>query len=150
MRRYEVFPDNIDLLSNRPALIRRLGETEVAVAIKAVSLNFRDILVTRNTYFAPISGGLVPCSDGAGEVVAVGSQVQGLAVGDRVATCSSPLAERQARRPGAVRCPRAESAGAFTERFVSDERGLIKLPDGLSYAEGHAALRGSDRLEFPV
>jgi NADPH:quinone reductase-like Zn-dependent oxidoreductase len=106
MRRYEVFPDNIDLLSNRPALSRRLGETEVAVAIKAVSLNFRDILVTRNTYFAPISGGLVPCSDGAGEVVAVGSQVQGLAVGDRVATCSSPLAERQARRPGAVRCPR--------------------------------------------
>ena len=91
MRRYEVFPDNIDAplqqASFEPA---PLGDTEVAVAIKAVSLNFRDILVTRNTYFVPISGGLVPCSDGAGEVVAVGSQVQGLAVGDRVATLFFP------------------------------------------------------------
>ena len=138
MRRYEVFPDNTDSpLQQADFEPAPLGDTEVAVAIKAVSLNFRDILVTRNTYFAPISGGLVPCSDGAGEVVAVGSQVQGLAVGDRVATLFFP--HWQSGKPDARALSDArgaESAGAFTEHFVSDERGLIKLPDGLSYAEG--------------
>jgi len=137
MRRYEVFPDNIDSPLQQAAFEPApLGDTEVAVAIKAVSLNFRDILVTRDTYFAPIPGGLVPCSDGAGEVVAVGSKVQGLAVGDRVATLFFPhwrSGKPDARALSDARG--AESAGAFTERFVSDESGLIKLPDGLSYAE---------------
>ena len=79
MRRYEVFVNHpvspLQISEFQPA---PLGDTQVAVAIKAVSLNFRDILVTRNTYFANIVDGLVPCSDGAGEVVAVGKEVRGL------------------------------------------------------------------------
>jgi len=57
-------------------------------------------------------------------------------VGDRVATLFFPhwrSGKPDARALSDARG--AESAGAFTERFVSDESGLIKLPDGLSYAE---------------
>ena len=87
MQRYEFRPSTPDaplqLTRFNPA---PLGDTEVAVAIKAVSLNYRDLLAVRNTYFSPIPDGRVPCSDGAGEVVAVGSKVSHLKVGDRVAT----------------------------------------------------------------
>ena len=91
MKRYEVFPGHagspLQMAEFEPAA---LGDRQVAVAIKAVSLNYRDILVTQNTYFCPITDGLVPCSDGAGEVVAVGKDVRGLMVGDRVASLFFP------------------------------------------------------------
>lgn len=37
----------------------------MAVAIKAVSLNFRDLLVSQNTYFCPIPDGLPGCRPAA-------------------------------------------------------------------------------------
>lgn len=137
MRRYEVFVNHpnspLQMADFEPA---PLGDNQVAVAIKAVSLNFRDILVTRNTYFANIVDGLVPCSDGAGEVVAVGRDVRGLAVGDRVASLFFPHWQGGSVDARALSDARgAESTGVFTERFVSDADGLIKLPDSLSYAE---------------
>ncbi len=58
---------------------------EVLVRIHAVSLNYRDkLMVTMPSLFRP---GLVPLSDGAGEIVAVGDGVQRWQVGDRVAGC---------------------------------------------------------------
>lgn len=137
MQRYEVHPAHptspLQLAGFEP---QALGDSEVAVAIKAVSLNYRDLLVSQNTYFSPIADGLVPCSDGAGEVVAVGNGVAGLKVGDRVATLFFP--RWQGGRPEALHVSGAlgaEIGGALTERFVSPESGLIKLPDTLSYVE---------------
>lgn len=137
MQRYEVHPAHpngpLQRATFEPA---PLGDAEVAVAIKAVSLNFRDQLVCRNTYFSPIRDGLVPCSDGAGEVVAVGREVRGLKVGDRVATLFFP--HWQGGAPDAAQIAGAlgaEMDGALSERFVARESGLIRLPDGLDYAE---------------
>src|SRR3990167_1279356 len=91
MQRYEIHLSNptqpLQLARFEPA---PLGDHEVAVAIKAVSLNYRDLLACRNTYFSPIPAGRVPCSDGAGEVVAVGNKVSHLKIGDRVATLFFP------------------------------------------------------------
>jgi NADPH:quinone reductase-like Zn-dependent oxidoreductase len=137
MQRYEIYPGHttspLQLASFDPA---PLGDTDVAVGIKAVSLNFRDLLVSRNTYFSPIPDGLVPCSDGAGVVLAVGQAVQGLKVGDRVATLFFP--HWQSGTPDATTISGAlgaEMSGALTEYFVSKESGLIKLRDSISYAE---------------
>src|SRR5258706_10183223 len=57
------------------------GPGEVLVAIKAVSLNYRDLSIIGGPAKAP----LVLASDAAGEVIAVGEGVQRVAVGDRVA-----------------------------------------------------------------
>ncbi|WZP00547.1 hypothetical protein EP7_002194 [Isosphaeraceae bacterium EP7] len=46
---------------------------EVLVRFNAVSLNFRDIALIRDRYPLPHRKGLVPVSDGVGEVVAVGA-----------------------------------------------------------------------------
>src|SRR3954471_13085412 len=59
---------------------------EVAVRVHAVSLNRRDLMMVAGRYGR---GGThpnsVPLSDGAGEVIAVGSAVTRFKVGDRVA-----------------------------------------------------------------
>src|SRR5277367_3624242 len=51
------------------------GPGEVAVRVRAVSLNYRDLSTVMGTYNPKLKMPLIPCSDGAGEVVAVGAGV---------------------------------------------------------------------------
>ena len=64
----------------------RLGPDEVRVALKAISLNYRDVLVMRGTYSPGLTLPLIPCSDGAGVVLEVGSGVTEFEPDDRVCT----------------------------------------------------------------
>lgn len=137
MKHYQVFPGGADsplqLAEFAPAA---LGDQQVAVAIKAVSLNYRDLLVSQNTYFSPIPDGLVPCSDGAGEVVAVGKDVRSLKIGDRVASLFFPHWQSgRGDTENTAGALGAEMGGVLTECFISEENGLIKLPDSISYTE---------------
>src|SRR5690554_5846433 len=67
------------------------GPNEVLVRVRAVSLNYRDLMVFDGRYaLGPVREGLVPCSDGAGEVAAVGPRVDRVAPGDRVAGLFMP------------------------------------------------------------
>ena len=78
------------------------GPGQVAVRMKAASLNYRDLLTVQG------KGGvsrlpLIPFSDGAGEVIAVGDGVARVAVGDRVCPCSSsPGSTERCRRQAAA------------------------------------------------
>ncbi len=59
------------------------GPGQVTVRMRAASLNYRDLLTVQGkggAYKLP----LIPFSDGAGEIVAVGEGVTRVAVGDRV------------------------------------------------------------------
>jgi NADPH:quinone reductase-like Zn-dependent oxidoreductase len=58
---------------------------EVLVRVRAVSLNYRDLLALQAQRPGNLPPPLVPCSDGAGEVVAVGAGVSHWKPGDRVA-----------------------------------------------------------------
>lgn len=57
---------------------------EVLVQLRGVTLNYRDSIVANGTYPFPVKDDLVPCSDGAGIVVEIGSAVEDLEIGDRV------------------------------------------------------------------
>ncbi|KAJ1915789.1 hypothetical protein H4219_004139 [Mycoemilia scoparia] len=57
---------------------------EILVKIKAVSLNYRDLIISNGFYPFPVSPNVVPGSDGAGEVVQVGEAVKDFQVGDKV------------------------------------------------------------------
>ena len=59
------------------------GPGQALVRIRAVSLNYRDLLLKSGKYPAKIHYPLIPVSDGAGEVVAVGSGVTRVKPGDR-------------------------------------------------------------------
>ncbi len=60
------------------------GPGQVLVRMRAASLNFLD-LAAAGGHYPGVRFPLVPVADGAGEVVAIGDAVEGLAVGDRVA-----------------------------------------------------------------
>ena len=56
----------------------------VVIKVHAVSLNYRDLLVVKGLYNPKMALPRIPCSDGAGEVVAIGEGVTRVQVGDRV------------------------------------------------------------------
>ena len=67
------------------------GAGEVTVEIHASSINYRDLGIQAGFY--PSHRGVVPLSDGAGQVMAVGEGVTDLAPGDIVASCFYPYWE---------------------------------------------------------
>lgn len=78
----------------------------------------------------------MPCSDGAGVVVAIGSKVTLWATGDRVITLMS-----QSHLYGAATSKTAESGlgggrdGTLRQYGTFNEQGLVRAPRNLSYAE---------------
>jgi len=118
----------------RPEPIAAAGH--VVVQIHATSLNYRDLMIQRGNYALQAKPGVVPLSDGAGEVVAVGPGVTQFAVGDRVAATfmqswtSGPLEPHH----GASALGGALD-GTLAGRVAFPETGLVRIPDHLSFAQ---------------
>jgi NADPH:quinone reductase-like Zn-dependent oxidoreductase len=101
---------------------------QVLVRMRAASLNFRDLAVLSGKYIrGPVMHDVIPMSDGAGEVVAVGAAVKDIAVGDRVAATFT-----QGDPPAALGSP---LDGVLTEYALFEPRGLLKVPEHLSFEE---------------
>src|SRR6059036_1192060 len=86
MKAYEIrdaFGIDALALSERPDPTP--GPGQVVVKTRAVSLNFRDLLVVKGDYSRKLPLPMIPCSDCSGEVAAVGNGVTRVKVGDRVA-----------------------------------------------------------------
>ena len=56
--------------------------------VRASSLNYRDLMVLKGGGRGPTKMGVVPLSDGAGEVAAIGEGVTRVKLGDRIAGAS--------------------------------------------------------------
>jgi NADPH:quinone reductase-like Zn-dependent oxidoreductase len=113
------------------------GPRDVLVRIRAVSLNYRDLMVLEGRYaHGGVRDGLIPCSDGAGEVVAVGCQVDRLAVGNRVAGLFMPrwLGGPYEERFG-VDSLGGGADGVLAEEVVFDQEAVVPVPDHLSFVE---------------
>ncbi|MGV6807544.1 MAG: zinc-dependent alcohol dehydrogenase family protein [bacterium] len=113
-----------------------LSPQEVRVRIKAVSLNYRDLMVTMGIYPTETTRAIVPGSDCAGEVIETGSAVGGLKPGDRVMASfypnwrdGEPAPEKFSRNFG------VDGDGVLREEIVLLESDLVKIPDSLSFAE---------------
>ena len=55
----------------------RPGPKEILMRVRASSLNYRDLMVLKGGGRGPTKLGVVPLSDGAGEVAAIGDGVTG-------------------------------------------------------------------------
>jgi NADPH:quinone reductase-like Zn-dependent oxidoreductase len=136
MKTYEIQQFGIDEL----ALVERetpaLGENQVLIKFHATSLNYRDLLMVKGLYNPRLRMPLVPFSDGAGEVTAVGESVTRFKVGDRV--CPIFM---QGWIDGGIEISKARTAlggdtdGCLREFGAFDENGLVLIPQHLSYEE---------------
>ena len=110
----------------------RPGPGEVVVRVRATSLNYRDLGIARAA-----RDGIIPLSDGAGEVAAIGEGVTRFAVGDRVTSCFFPnwidgdvTSEytREALGGGTTN-------GMLAQLVALPERGLVATPAHMSDEE---------------
>lgn len=112
------------------------GPGQALVKIGAVSLNYRDLMMVDGRYNPKLKMPLIPCSDGAGVVTAVGEGVTRVKVGDRVMglfaqswLSGEPNRERQAGTLG------GPLDGTLTEERVFPAEGLVHTPGYLSDVE---------------
>jgi NADPH:quinone reductase-like Zn-dependent oxidoreductase len=109
---------------------------EVVVRMRANSLNYRDLMVIKGLYRSAPKPGLIPFSDGVGEVSAVGARVTRVKVGDRVAGIFHQrwLGGRLTRD-----CMGSDLGGSIdgllTEQAVLNQEGVVLLPKHLSFEE---------------
>jgi len=112
------------------------GPKDVLIRIHASSINFRDLMILGNGHGMSLAPGLVPLSDGAGEVVAVGDRVTRFRVGDRVAPIFNqhwiagprPLEASPLGLGG-------DGDGTLRDYMVVDQHGLVSIPEHLSFEE---------------
>ena len=110
---------------------------QVLVKVKACSLNFRDLGIVRGSYRMPVRENIIPLSDGAGEVVAIGPGVTRVKVGDRVA--GNFFQRWPGGEPGAdahLSALGGSIDGMLADYALLEEDGVVKIPPHLSLEEG--------------
>jgi NADPH:quinone reductase-like Zn-dependent oxidoreductase len=114
----------------------KAGPGEILVAMKAASINFRDLLIPAGQYFGgPVQEDTIPLSDGAGEVIAIGDGVTRFKKGDRVA---GTFFRNYIDGPAApIERPSLGSPvdGVLAEYVVFNQEDAVHIPANLSYTE---------------
>jgi NADPH:quinone reductase-like Zn-dependent oxidoreductase len=135
LKAYEIHPDEgFRALRTVERSAPTVGPGDVRVRVRAVSLNYRDLRVLAGA--AKRKAPVVPVSDGAGEVIQIGSAVTRVAVGDRVAAGFFPtwrsggLAEEHHQRAlgGSI-------DGMLAEEVSLPETAWVRLPAHLSFEQ---------------
>ena len=125
--------EHLTLTRHSPAA---LGPGDVRLQVRAVSLNYRDVLMVRGQYNPRLKLPLIPCSDGAGVITEVGAEVEDLAVGDQVCTTMIPDWDSGAPKAGVLQTtlggPRH---GLLCRSAVLPRRAVLKVSEKLSHAE---------------
>lgn len=112
------------------------GPGEVLVRLRAASLNYRDILVVDGKYGSmQRSAGLIPLSDGAGEVAAVGAGVRDWREGDRVVGCFFPDWQSGPPREARMRADvGGMNDGVAAQYRVFRADAVLRVPEHLDFA----------------
>lgn len=126
--------DRLDLVEEDPP---QPGPGDVMVRIRACSLNMRDDFAVQGKTKLP--DGRVPLSDGAGEVIAVGSGVDALKPGDSVVSTFYPWWLDGEMTPATRRDIPGESFDGFASEYVCmPARAFTKAPAGYTHGEAAA------------
>lgn len=108
---------------------------EIVVRVRAASLNRRDTMILNGTYPLPPRQSVVPLSDGAGDVVAIGEAVTRFAVGDRVTGSYFARWIDGRINAGLIDQLGCTLDGMLVEYAVLDEQWATRLPDHLEWHE---------------
>lgn len=133
MRAYQIIPGaGIDGLACADLPGRALGTGEVRLRVHAVSLNYRDLMVAGGNYLVNVDDPIVPCSDGAGEVLETGPGVRRVRVGERVAAAFFPHWQDGPPAPDKIRhALGGDIDGMLAEEVILPEEALSIIPPAL-------------------
>jgi NADPH:quinone reductase-like Zn-dependent oxidoreductase len=136
MRAYPIRSFGLDALAPAELPDPQPAPGKVLIRVHAVSLNYRDLMVVKGHYNPKMQLPRIPCSDGAGEVIAIGEGVTRVRPGDRV--CGIFM---QRWLDGPATADKSKEAlggdvdGMLSELVLLDEQGVVKFPEYLSYEE---------------
>jgi NADPH:quinone reductase-like Zn-dependent oxidoreductase len=136
MRAWQISSFGVDSLEFIERPTPQPGPGEVLVDVRAISFNYRDLLMIKGVYNPKLKLPRIPCSDGAGQVAAVGPGVTAFKPGDRVAGIfmqnwlDGPLTPAKAK--GALG---GDIDGMLTDSIVLKDTGLVAIPEHLSFEE---------------
>ena len=127
----------LDGLATQQIDLPALGERDVEVEVEVAGIGHSDVLVVQNRYQVKAAVPFVPGSEFGGTVVALGAQVTGLALGDRVVGTLFVGA-----------CAQRVVAPAATVRRVPDGADLgATIAGGVSYETSYHALRSIAQVQ---
>jgi NADPH:quinone reductase-like Zn-dependent oxidoreductase len=136
MRAYPITQFGVDHLEKVELPMLQIEPGTVLIRVHAVSLNYRDLMMVKGLYNPKMTLPRIPCSDGAGEVVAIGEGVSRVQVGDRV--CGIFM---QRWFDGPLTAERSKAAlggdvdGMLAEYALLAQEGVVRFPKHLSYEE---------------
>ncbi|RFU25763.1 hypothetical protein B7463_g10576, partial [Scytalidium lignicola] len=125
-----------DSIVLKDGIVPPIGDLEVLVRWKYASLNYRDLVISKNAYPLGANDGMVVGSDGAGEVISIGAEVKLFKPGDRVTGI-----HLQTWQSGPLKAEDIDMAiggkldGVFQEYGVLPESALIKVPETLDFQQ---------------
>jgi len=127
-------PASLDTIEISTADAPAPGPGEIRVRIRAASLNFRDTLVA--TGFFSCADGLIPLSDGAGDVIEVGDGVTEFKPGDKVVSTFHPgWLDGHIERAQLTTSPGGPADGFACEIATRPATHFTHAPRGLSHTE---------------
>jgi NADPH:quinone reductase-like Zn-dependent oxidoreductase len=117
-----------------------IASGQIRIAMRAASINYRDTAVISGAFGPPGPQGLIPCSDGAGEIVEVAPDVSRFKVGERVALTFNPdwIGGPYRATAGAMGRGSSRMPGTMREEIVVHHSEAVLLPEHLSFDEGAA------------
>ncbi|KAB8218286.1 alcohol dehydrogenase [Aspergillus novoparasiticus] len=126
---------SLKFVENHP--LPALGYHDVRIKIHAASLNYRDLAIALGKFNLTIKDNIVPASDGAGVVEAVGSQVCTFKPGDRVCThMTTHMADDTPATFADIGAGLGQHVdGTLRSHGVYHETSLVKMPDNLTFDE---------------
>ncbi len=129
--------ESIDDLTLAEAATPQPERGQVLLRMRAWSLNYRDLMVATGRYGAAgTAPNLVPLSDGAGEVVAVGPGVRRAKPGDRVCpTFMQGWLGGEVIEDARRRALGGGIDGVLAEHVLVDQEDLVAIPSHLSFEE---------------
>ena len=105
------------------------GEGQVVIKVGACSLNYHDVFTVRGMPGIKVPVPVIIGLDVAGEVAELGPGVSGWSVGDRVLI--NPIDQKRGLTGEMFN-------GGLAEYFLASEEQLIRMPDGVSFAQAAA------------
>lgn len=129
--------NSLDHLVQEEADTPRPGPDDVLIRVRACSLNYRDQMIAMGRYVGGLTTmDIVPLSDGAGEVVAVGDRVKRFRPGDRVAgTFFQNWYDGLPHRDAGPALGAPPAHGMLADYVVLPERNVVPIARSLSFEE---------------